>query len=70
MTKVQITLTLDPMNEKALRMLADKTFYGNVSMALRAHLEHTKLTDIIKHIENGHNTTVRELGCKFCQIGR
>jgi len=69
MTTEQVTVTLDEQTIKALQILADKTFEGNRSMALRAHLRHSHLIDIIKHVEDGHDGEKRELGCYFCNIG-
>lgn len=69
MPKEQITITLDAYNLKALRILADKTFEGNVSMALRSFFTHNKLGDIIKHIEDDHGPENHWDNCKYCTIG-
>lgn len=42
MNKVQITLTIDEFSFNKLQAIADKTFEGNKSMAIRALIRHSQ----------------------------
>jgi len=67
----QVTVTLGEQQIEAIQKLADKTFDGNFSMALRSHLRHTGLEDIIKHIDEKHNAqNSHAVDCAFCRIGQ